>query len=401
MTVLSVNKEKNDKLPQHRHNETEKQCFIFIHQPKASGTTLNRILDREYPHHTIYSIDGTNPTESIKKFKSFREEDRRRFRLVRGHMFFGLHEYIPGSARYITFLRNPVERIVSLYYFIRQNPKHYFHRTLHDQNLYLKQFVEQISIPEIDNNQTRRFSGMVAPPGQCTYEMLEQAKENFQKHFLIVGLTERFNESLLLMKNLFGWKSINYIKQNSSQRPPTSEISPEILTKIKGLNRFDMELYAYAEALLDNQIKAKGESFQNELKLFNLLNEQYHLNAKQPDFNIKIVPDDLTLAREVEKHLKEVGRFGDLESITKYIHDKDTFQNSHKPEKTTLLDSKHDNKRFNLTTRSSCQNQKRLVDPSQDHLKVIHINASEGGGAGMAAYRLHKGLQKTCKPVWW
>lgn len=40
--------------------------------------------------------------------------------------------------------------------------------------------------------------------GQCSPEMLESAKKNLQD-FAAVGLTERYNETLILLKRAFNW----------------------------------------------------------------------------------------------------------------------------------------------------------------------------------------------------
>lgn len=63
---------------------------------------------------------------------------------------------------------------------------------------------------ETNNHQTRFISGMTAEYGKCTTEMLETAKKNLREYFTVVGLTEYFAESMLLMKRAFGWKTPFY-----------------------------------------------------------------------------------------------------------------------------------------------------------------------------------------------
>lgn len=41
------------------------------------------------------------------------------------------------------------------------------------------------------------------PFGKVTREMLEQAKENLMCHFKVIGLTERFDESMMLLRKDF------------------------------------------------------------------------------------------------------------------------------------------------------------------------------------------------------
>ena len=41
------------------------ETIIFLHIPKAAGTTFNTILDREYGEKATFIIDGDNPGKSI------------------------------------------------------------------------------------------------------------------------------------------------------------------------------------------------------------------------------------------------------------------------------------------------------------------------------------------------
>ena len=57
----------------------------------------------------------------------------------------------------------------------------------------------------IDNDQTRRISGIEPSFGNCTESMFLSACENLAKRFELVGITEKFNETLLLLSIKLGW----------------------------------------------------------------------------------------------------------------------------------------------------------------------------------------------------
>ncbi|MEO5579030.1 MAG: hypothetical protein ABIR58_00110 [Gemmatimonadaceae bacterium] len=69
----------------------------------------------------------------------------------------------------------------------------------------LHDFVTNPPFREVDNDQTRRIAGEEPPLGRCTSAMFELAKQNLRRHFRVVGVTDRFDETLLLMKQAFGW----------------------------------------------------------------------------------------------------------------------------------------------------------------------------------------------------
>ena len=87
--------------------------MIFLHIPKTAGTTLHDILDRHYPPESIYSI-GAIAHESMAGFKDLDEQDRNKSGCCAGIWAYGLHEHLPGPAKYFTILRDPVARVISL-----------------------------------------------------------------------------------------------------------------------------------------------------------------------------------------------------------------------------------------------------------------------------------------------
>jgi len=66
---------------------------------------------------------------------------RRRLLVVRGHLFYGIHEFLPQGATYITMLREPVVRLLSSYYFILRRPLHPMHRKLKKECLGVEDYI--------------------------------------------------------------------------------------------------------------------------------------------------------------------------------------------------------------------------------------------------------------------
>ena len=88
----------------------------------------------------------------------------------------------------------------------------------------------------------------------CTAEILLKAKENLQ-YFSVVGLTERFEESLALMKLRFGWKLESYSSFNITRtRPKKRDLPQSTLDLIAERNRFDIELYECAAQIFEEAI---------------------------------------------------------------------------------------------------------------------------------------------------
>ena len=96
--------------------------LIFMHIPKCGGTTFNNILDKIYLSEETFDIkQKLNTRLNIEDFINLKVQEKDRIKLLKGHMQFGLHSYFSASSEYITFLRNPIERIIS-YYYVKKSP---------------------------------------------------------------------------------------------------------------------------------------------------------------------------------------------------------------------------------------------------------------------------------------
>ncbi|GAB4464322.1 MAG: sulfotransferase family 2 domain-containing protein [Anaerolineae bacterium] len=252
---------------------------VFLHIPKAAGTTLHHILERQYPPEAVFSISDQ---VALDAFRQLPEARRAQLRCVKGHFPFGVHQWLPGDATYITLLREPVSRVVSDYYYIRSHPEHPYHATLVAERLTLEDFAHiHIEAGEA-NLQTRWISGMVdmdhvTPPyGPLPAGALERARATLRSAFSVFGAVEQFDAALLLMKHAFGWGNVFYTRKNvtGAQTDPTA-IPPSVAEMLAHANQLDGELYAFARAELAAQIAARGVAFAAELRAFRALNRLY------------------------------------------------------------------------------------------------------------------------------
>ena len=216
------------------------ESVIFIHVPKAAGTTLNRLIEWEYPLLKVYSVDPYFFRWSRAHLWRLSKDRLKRFSVFKGHMMFGLHEILPQPATYITILRDPVDRVMSAFHFMRNYKLHPLYWKFRRENWALEDFVTRL--PR-DNVQCKFIAGAVYKE-PCTAEICERAKENLVRHFSVVGLLERFEESLALMKLRFGWTLKNYSSFNVARtRPHKRDLPKSTLDLIQERNHFDIELY--------------------------------------------------------------------------------------------------------------------------------------------------------------
>jgi hypothetical protein len=254
-------------------------ALLYLHIPKCGGTTLSSIIYDQvsaeayyeaekdpfdpgrylfysgvyfFPGAGFFKDQGLSLPDAVK-----RALGRKDLRAVVGHFSFGVHAHLAHPATYVTLLRHPLDRIVSL-------SRHVIHGGM---SLSLEEFAEAPPWREVDNDQTRRVSGIAPALGACTKRMLEQAKDNLRRRFSVVGVTERFDETLVVLKRAFGWtKDLLYYPKNAGPNSlSVGALAPATRDALLGWNELDLELYAFANRLLDERIAAQGDDFRDEL----------------------------------------------------------------------------------------------------------------------------------------
>lgn len=249
--------------------------LIFLHIPKAAGSTLHPVLERHTSKRAYRTI---SLPEQLEAFKQLPEAERRRIRLLKGHMPFGMHEYLNGRSRYVTLLRHPAERVVSHYYYVKRRPGHYLHHHI-AAGMSLAEFASAGLSGEMDNGQVRLLSGhdQDIPCGQCTRDLLDTAKSNIEQHFAVAGLTERFDESLVLMAIELGWNwTPYYLNRNvTKDKPVARQIDPVALQAIEQANPLDFELYEWASRRFQTQLARRQPEVDTRIAQLNRANTLY------------------------------------------------------------------------------------------------------------------------------
>jgi hypothetical protein len=250
------------------------QCVIFLHIGRTGGTTLWRVLRRQYPRRASFSIDSTDVEGSLRGLGALPHARRAGLQLVRGHGVFGVHELIRQPVTYITFMRDPVDRVLSAYHYVRTRPYHELHEQVSRRNLSFAEFVRSGLSLETDNWQTRVIAGDLDTPfGRCTPDLLERAKRTIAEWFSVVGLLERFDESLVLCRRRLGWRwpPVHGHRNAARSRRPVDDLAPAELEAALELNQLDCALYAWVEERFEQGL-ASDPAASAELRRLRALN---------------------------------------------------------------------------------------------------------------------------------
>jgi len=219
---------------------------LFMHIQKTAGTSIVNIARQYYGASVMSHGDFTGMTpESCKKTL-----------FVSGHFGFSFAERIIASRYSFTFLRDPVERILSFYYFCRsRDPKELpIYKKAHDLDLvrFLHQaFDDELIRSRIHNSQVWRLASGPYSGNRVDDmpfdEMLDLAIEHLNM-FSHIGFTESFDEDKkIILAGLDLPESNENIRANVTEnRPVLSDLEVDVRDLLLELTKFDSKLYKYA-----------------------------------------------------------------------------------------------------------------------------------------------------------
>ncbi len=241
--------------------------LIYIHVPKTGGQTMIPILQRHFSDSRsfmAYESPRLTLKEKLKQYRDLDSDQKTSFELLCGHFPFGFHEYLPSGSpfAYLTVLRDPVKRVISHYNYVKNHREHYLQKVPGLLDC-ISNYVKNTNNFEMNNGQLRLLTNCEALPYEdCNRDLLEEGIRNIDKHFKVVGFTEYFLESVLLMKERLNFSDVRYASRNVSKRkkPP---ITNQELKTIQEFNQYDIELYNYC---LDK--------FKQQLQLIDQLEEK-------------------------------------------------------------------------------------------------------------------------------
>lgn len=227
--------------------------LIYPHIPKTAGTTMQSILEQNY-NSGFYRVHSRgNYRTWLREPRSIRNTTT----CLQGHFTYGVHKYITRPYQYITFLRDPVERIISFYYYIQDKNNHRLSKLFNKTKL--TTIINERWFAATNNDMTRFIAGrkdigINRPVGKMTSDDLVLAKKHLSL-FTAIGFVETFDEDLQTFAIQFRWENIQYKSELvHPSRPTKSDLAPDVIELIKKYNKQDLELYDYARELVKKRV---------------------------------------------------------------------------------------------------------------------------------------------------
>jgi len=228
---------------------------VFLHVPKAAGTTLHHILLNAFPADSAL----TNVERD-----AYKDIDPAPYSFISGHFNFSYLKKHNLNAQVITILRDPIARSISHFYFLQQpfvlelvgkptegydSDRISFTQKVINlaRTLDLGTFLEKenrLARLVLGNYQTRQLGGVDSPEQPPTKDDLDTALINLRSCFH-VGLSEKMNESVARLCKRMGWPIIlpREPLNKTEKKVESKDQPPHILNLLKEINQYDLALY--------------------------------------------------------------------------------------------------------------------------------------------------------------
>lgn len=224
--------------------------IIFTHVPRTAGTSFRLVIEHNVAAKNILALYGNDIPHAREVVAA---QNLNNIQVIRGHIAFGV---TPGEHDYVTVLRHPMTRLASLYRYILSDKGHFAHHKVYTMSFH--DFVFSGVTSETDNGMVRQLCGVEdfkqapyaiynVPFGACGPEQLEQALENLENHYTIVGTQEKFVDFLSACAQRFGWKlPAKTPHANRTNRMATAIPVGRTVQQAMTLNMYDLLLWDYA-----------------------------------------------------------------------------------------------------------------------------------------------------------
>jgi hypothetical protein len=228
----------------------------LLHLPKTAGTTVASALLRANGRRNRF-VFSTNHEENIAKIGAMSAEERASIKTFIGHSLFETGIPEADSARIVTYLREPVSRVMSFINYVASGRT----AVALDSSVpfSIEEFLESGN-PELSNLQTKIFinkdrldsnSGIRELGSEAAIEL---AKKRLFDDVLAFGLQDRFEEGWVAIWHALGIRPPLYATMN--QRPDRQKLkfTDAHIARIRELNELDIQLYEAASAEFERRI---------------------------------------------------------------------------------------------------------------------------------------------------
>lgn len=223
------------------------ELLISIHLPKCGGSSFKAALRRWYGkklHFHYYDEEHKRAPSQLASYRIRLASKVFSGYCVHGHFNkyrgFGINEYYPHAKQFISFVRDPLEILISNYYFV--NKKVMFrdgkrYRLQMDINEYLEKVIDEA-----------QSWYMAFFPDRNEHMSIP---DYIESKFIFIGVMEEYQKSLDILADILGKPRFMIPEYNVTERDPYT-LDDQLLSRFRDAYALDYKIYDYAKKYVDS-----------------------------------------------------------------------------------------------------------------------------------------------------
>lgn len=228
------------------------QPHFFIHIPKTAGTAFKKLLEKQFtaseffPSRNMVDQNGGLYPHFPQLIKL--EQPDKSPSILLGHYPYATQQVVKGVPKKIVILRDPVQRVISNIYHMKNND--------HNMKDKTPEQIYQVGKWHFSNLQVRYLCDKGIHPNMgflnartLKKQQLKVAIQNLRS-CEVVGISSALSATVQLANKVLGW-NLSHPKQVNVARSP-KVISEDLIKKIIVDNKFDQRLFEVATRRFNN-----------------------------------------------------------------------------------------------------------------------------------------------------
>lgn len=219
--------------------------IAFFHSQRTAGTTIKEAFKAECGVPEVYY---QRTVDDFLKWRDLSDDRLSGKRVFAAHDNYTRNDSVTRPLFLFSVVRDPVDRAISLYYYLRNREEHRLHGPAleNDVNAFYR-VAADIAHEYVANTQCRRV---------CGQPDFDTARKTILEEFALVAPYDNVDKAMHCVGEFFSFEEPNRFKMKKSRTQAQAGIDSETVAEIRRLNAEDVKLFAFVNEIFPEMVRS-------------------------------------------------------------------------------------------------------------------------------------------------